>query len=54
MTIILQENEKIVYHPITGNILIESDYRKYEDSDGTIFINLGNCNQLITNSHDDN
>jgi hypothetical protein len=51
MTIVLQENEELVYHPITGDILTESDYRRYEDCSGRVFIDLGNCNNLITN-HD--
>jgi hypothetical protein len=51
MTIVLQENEELVYHPITGDKLIESDYTSHENSDGVIFINIGNCNNLITN-HD--
>ncbi len=46
MIIILQGKDLLKFNPINGRPLKESDYFTYEDSEGRVFMQLGDTNEM--------
>lgn len=54
MTIVLQGDDVLRYHPETGLPLVPEDFIITVDSDGRKVYHLGDCNQQIVKENNEN